>query len=458
MEQDVKEKPKAALRKSLNLKKELDVGAEESGGQDKNGSMKRQHSTSTKHKSTSSPRSSSSSTTPSAPLSPSSTSALSTSPPAVTESSKRRPTGSSQPSSRPSSDNREPRAKGTKITPGADDHNGAAPASSPSPSETPLKKSTRSSSSLAPQLQHSPATKPKSPHPTKEASATLEEEEDDSDEDLVIDFPLRPAATQSQPSGKAPGAPASKAAAGGKKETRSSGSNSNKESVEEGEAGSGARRRSMEASPAGAMGVAAAAAGKTEPVRRRQPTERRDRSQSARLDVRKRSHTADPRSPTGGGGGQRMSSPNVKPSKEGSHSARESTSRLARDEEENDQENDQEGRSNAGKNRRERNSQDLKKTLSTGSIRSNVEKDASAKDSKSGGSKQSKSNRDLNKLCQEDKAGLSPNLSLSLPPLPFSLFPFAYLGGLQSGRRRWARRHQHGPREDAPPRHNRRER
>jgi hypothetical protein len=105
-----------------------------------------------------------------------------------------------------------------------------------------------------------------------------------------------------------------------------------------------------------------------------------------------------------------MSSPTVKPSKEGSHSARESTSRLARDEEANDEE--------AGKNRRERNSQDLKKTLSTGSIRSNVEKDASAKDSKSGGSKQSKSNRDLNKLCQEDKAGLSPNLSL--PTSPFS--------------------------------------
>ena len=104
-----------------------------------------------------------------------------------------------------------------------------------------------------------------------------------------------------------------------------------------------------------------------------------------------------------------MSSPNVKPSKEGSHSARESTSRLARDEEANDEA--------GGKNRRERNSQDLKKTLSTGSIRSNVEKDASAKDSKSG-SKQSKSNRDLNKLCQEDKAGLSPNLSL--PTSPFS--------------------------------------
>jgi hypothetical protein len=144
-----------------------------------------------------------------------------------------------------------------------------------------------------------------------------------------------------------------------------------------------------------------------------------------------------------------MSSPNVKPSKEGSHSARESTSRLARDEEANDEE--------AGKNRRERNSQDLKKTLSTGSIRSNVEKDASsAKDSKSGGSKQSKSNRDLNKLCQEDKAGLSPNLSLPFP-ICFNLFPFAYLGGLQSGRRRWARRHQPDPREDAPPRHNRRE-
>jgi len=104
-----------------------------------------------------------------------------------------------------------------------------------------------------------------------------------------------------------------------------------------------------------------------------------------------------------------MSSPTVKPSKEGAHSARESTSRLARDEEANDEEA-------GGKNRRERNSQDLKKTLSTGSLRSNVEKDASAKDSKSGGSKQSKSNRDLNKLCQEDKAGLSPNLS----PSPFS--------------------------------------
>src|SRR3546814_3450818 len=36
MEQDVKEKPTAALRKSVNLKKEPDVGAEESGGQDKN--------------------------------------------------------------------------------------------------------------------------------------------------------------------------------------------------------------------------------------------------------------------------------------------------------------------------------------------------------------------------------------------------------------------------------------
>jgi hypothetical protein len=256
-----------------------------------------------------------------------------------------------------------------------------------------------------------------------------EEEDDDSDDDLVIGFPLRPAA-QSQPAGKAPGA-ASKAAAGGKKETRSSGSNSNKESVEEGEVGSGARRRSMDASPAGAVGVVAAAGGKTEPVRRRQPTERRDRSQSARLDVRKRSYTADPRSPTGGGGGQRMSSPNVKLSKEGSHSARESTSRHERDEEA----NDEEVQSNAGKNRRERNSQDLKKTLSTGSIRTNVEKDASTKDSKSGGSKQSKSNRDLNKLCQEDKAGLSPNLSPSPPS--YGLYnPFPCLLGWVADRKK----------------------